>query len=93
VPLAAGTDQAEYTVGGRDGRGKAGVVEQVICRGVVALDGPSGTGKSTVARRLASTLKSGLPATSGRACTAPVTLAVLRSGSDPGTWPPQPGSS
>lgn len=47
-------------------------------RGVVALDGPSGTGKSTVARRLASTLRSGYLDTG--AMYRAVTLAVLRSG-------------
>lgn len=50
-------------------------------RGVVALDGPSGTGKSTVARRLASTLRSGYLDTG--AMYRAVTLGVLRSGGDP----------
>ena len=51
-------------------------------RGVVALDGPSGTGKSTVARRLAGLLGASYLDTGGmyRA----VTLAVLRAGVDPG---------
>ncbi|MEV4316797.1 (d)CMP kinase [Actinocrispum sp. NPDC049592] len=56
-------------------------MEQGDLRGVVALDGPSGTGKSTVARRLASALKSGYLDTG--AMYRAVTLAVLRSGGDP----------
>jgi cytidylate kinase len=56
-------------------------VEQGDLRGVVALDGPSGTGKSTVARRLASALRSGYLDTG--AMYRAVTLAVLRSDSDP----------
>jgi cytidylate kinase len=47
-------------------------------RGVIALDGPSGTGKSTVARRLADTLGAGYLDTG--AMYRAVTLAVLRSG-------------
>ena len=47
-------------------------------RGVIALDGPSGTGKSTVARRLADTLEAGYLDTG--AMYRAVTLAVLRSG-------------
>lgn len=50
-------------------------------RGVVALDGPSGTGKSTVARRLASTLHARYLDTGAMYRT--VTLAVLRAGVDP----------
>ncbi|MBP2324738.1 cytidylate kinase [Kibdelosporangium banguiense] len=50
-------------------------------RGVIALDGPSGTGKSTVARRLASALGSGYLDTG--AMYRAVTLGVLRSGGDP----------
>ncbi|MET0237470.1 MAG: (d)CMP kinase [Kibdelosporangium sp.] len=50
-------------------------------RGVVALDGPSGTGKSTVARRLAGALRSGYLDTG--AMYRAVTLAVLRSSGDP----------
>jgi cytidylate kinase len=46
--------------------------------GVVALDGPSGTGKSTVARRLATVLDTGYLDTG--AMYRAVTLAVLRSG-------------
>lgn len=57
------------------------MVEQGDLRGVVALDGPSGTGKSTVARRLASALRSGY-LDSGAMYRA-VTVAVLRSGDDP----------
>jgi CMP/dCMP kinase len=49
-------------------------------RGVVALDGPSGTGKSTVARRLASTLRSGYLDTG--AMYRAVTWAVLQAGVD-----------
>jgi cytidylate kinase len=50
-------------------------------RGVVALDGPSGTGKSTVARRLAATLHARYLDTG--AMYRAVTLAVLRAGIDP----------
>jgi cytidylate kinase len=50
-------------------------------RGVIALDGPSGTGKSTVARRLASQLRARYLDT-GSMYRA-VTLAVLRAGLDP----------
>jgi CMP/dCMP kinase len=50
-------------------------------RGVVALDGPSGTGKSTVARRLAIALHARYLDTG--AMYRAVTLAVLRAGVDP----------
>lgn len=50
-------------------------------RGVVALDGPSGTGKSTVARRLAGALHARYLDTGAMYRT--VTLAVLRAGIDP----------
>lgn len=50
-------------------------------RGVVALDGPSGTGKSTVARRLAGILGAGYLDTGAMYRAA--TLAVLRAGVDP----------
>ncbi|MEU7481187.1 (d)CMP kinase [Lentzea sp. NPDC042327] len=50
-------------------------------RGVVALDGPSGTGKSTVAKRLASALDARYLDT-GSMYRA-VTVAVLRAGVDP----------
>jgi cytidylate kinase len=50
-------------------------------RGVVALDGPSGTGKSTVARRLAKELHASYLDTG--AMYRAVTLAVLRAGLDP----------
>ncbi len=50
-------------------------------RGVVALDGPSGTGKSSVARRLAATL--GARYLDTGAMYRAVTLAVLRAGVDP----------
>lgn len=49
-------------------------------RGVVALDGPSGTGKSTVARRLATALGAGYLDTG--AMYRAVTLGVLRAGVD-----------
>ncbi|GAA3877161.1 (d)CMP kinase [Saccharothrix violaceirubra] len=49
-------------------------------RGVVALDGPSGTGKSSAARRLASAL--GARYLDTGAMYRAVTLAVLRSGAD-----------
>ncbi|PXY19706.1 (d)CMP kinase [Prauserella muralis] len=48
---------------------------------MVALDGPSGTGKTTVARRLAATLGAGYLDTG--AMYRLVTLAVLRAGIDP----------
>lgn len=50
-------------------------------RGVIALDGPSGTGKSTVARRLAGRLGASYLDTG--AMYRAVTLAVLRAGADP----------
>jgi cytidylate kinase len=49
--------------------------------GVVALDGPSGTGKSTVARRLAARLDARYLDTGAMYRAA--TLAVLRAGADP----------
>jgi CMP/dCMP kinase len=49
--------------------------------GVVALDGPSGTGKSTVARRLAARL--GLRYLDTGAMYRAATLAVLRAGAEP----------
>lgn len=49
-------------------------------RGVIALDGPSGTGKSTVARRLASTMRAAYLDTG--AMYRAVTLAVLRQNVD-----------
>jgi len=69
------------TVGQNDGAGRAkeACVEQVL-RGVVAIDGPSGTGKSTVARRLA--LQLGAAYLDTGAMYRAVTLAVLRAGSD-----------
>jgi cytidylate kinase len=60
-------------------------VGQGELRGVVALDGPSGTGKSSAARRLASTLGAGYLDT-GSMYRA-VTLAVLRAGIDPADAP------
>ncbi len=50
--------------------------------GVVALDGPSGTGKSTVARRLAAVLVARYLDTGAMYRAA--TVAVLRAGADPG---------
>ncbi len=50
-------------------------------RGVVALDGPSGTGKSTVARRLAGRI--GARYLDTGAMYRAATLAVLRAGADP----------
>jgi cytidylate kinase len=50
-------------------------------RGVIALDGPSGTGKSTVARRTARALAAGYLDTGAMYRAA--TLAVLRAGLDP----------
>jgi CMP/dCMP kinase len=53
--------------------------------GVIALDGPSGTGKSTVARRLADRL--GARYLDTGAMYRAVTLAVLRAGVDPDAAP------
>jgi CMP/dCMP kinase len=57
---------------------EASAVQLGELRGVIALDGPSGTGKSTVARRLADSLGAGYLDTG--AMYRAVTLAVLRSG-------------
>jgi len=56
---------------------KSGAAENFI----IAIDGPSGTGKSTVARRLAANLGAGYLDTG--AMYRMVTLAVLRAGADP----------
>jgi cytidylate kinase len=56
-------------------------VERGELRGVVALDGPSGTGKSTVARRLATQL--GARYLDTGAMYRAATVAVLRAGVDP----------
>lgn len=57
------------------------MVEHVLLHGVVALDGPSGTGKSTVARRLATALAARYLDTGAMYRAA--ALAVLRAGADP----------
>ncbi|MFL6119601.1 (d)CMP kinase [Actinophytocola sp.] len=57
---------------------EASAVQLGELRGVIALDGPSGTGKSTVARRLAVSLGAGYLDTG--AMYRAVTLAVLRAG-------------
>jgi cytidylate kinase len=67
--------------GGRVGPEEAFAVVEGELRGVIALDGPSGTGKSTVARRLATVLGAGYLDTGAMYRT--VTLAVLRAGIDP----------
>jgi cytidylate kinase len=56
------------------------VTVTAVLRGVVALDGPSGTGKTTVARRLAQRLGAGYLDTG--AMYRAVTVAALRSGAD-----------
>lgn len=56
-----------------------------LLRGVVALDGPSGTGKSTVARRLASALDAAYLDTG--AMYRAVTLAVIRHSVEPSDAP------
>jgi CMP/dCMP kinase len=61
--------------------GKGDQVTRGELRGVVALDGPSGTGKSTVARRLASALQARYLDTG--AMYRAITLAVLDAGIDP----------
>jgi CMP/dCMP kinase len=65
----------------RVGDEEGAAVGQGQLRGVVALDGPSGTGKSSVARRLASTL--GARYLDTGSMYRAVTLAVLRAGVDP----------
>jgi cytidylate kinase len=69
----------ESAPGGRAGRGEARF--EVPLRDVVALDGPSGTGKSTVARALA--IELGLRYLNTGAMYRAVTWAVLRAGVDP----------
>ncbi|RJQ73026.1 (d)CMP kinase [Pseudonocardiaceae bacterium YIM PH 21723] len=56
-------------------------MERGTLRGVIAVDGPSGTGKSTVARRLAAGL--GARYLDTGAMYRAVTVAVLRAGADP----------
>jgi cytidylate kinase len=63
------------------GVSEGAVVGQGQLRGVVALDGPSGTGKSTVAKRLAMALDARYLDT-GSMYRA-ITVAVLRAGVDP----------
>ncbi len=58
------------------------VSEAPVFRGAVALDGPSGTGKSTVARQLARRLRTQYLDTGAMYRAA--TVAVLRAGVDPG---------
>ncbi|MGH3997332.1 MAG: (d)CMP kinase, partial [Pseudonocardiaceae bacterium] len=53
-----------------------------LLRGVVAVDGPAGTGKSTVARRLAAAL--GAQYLDTGAMYRAAALGVLRAGADPG---------
>lgn len=55
--------------------------QREVLRGVVALDGPSGTGKSTVARRLAASLRARYLDTGAMYRAA--ALGVLRAGVDP----------
>jgi len=62
-------------------RAEEPVVEQVLLHGVVALDGPSGTGKSTVARRLAEAVSARYLDTGAMYRAA--ALAVLRADVDP----------
>jgi cytidylate kinase len=64
---------------GQDARGAGDVLVQPFL-GVVALDGPSGTGKSTVARRLAAALRARYLDTGAMYRAA--TLAVIRAGID-----------
>jgi cytidylate kinase len=61
--------------------GKGDQVTRGELRGVVALDGPSGTGKSTVARRLAGALRARYLDTG--AMYRAITVAVLKAGADP----------
>ncbi|MBM7863443.1 cytidylate kinase [Lentzea nigeriaca] len=67
------------------GVSEGAVVGQGQLRGVVALDGPSGTGKSTVAKRLAMALDARYLDT-GSMYRA-ITVAVLRAGVDPADAP------
>jgi len=57
------------------------VQQAEVLQGVVALDGPSGTGKSTVARRLAASLRARYLDTGAMYRAA--ALGVLRAGADP----------
>jgi len=61
--------------------GRGGAPVSGTLHGVVAMDGPSGTGKSTVSRRLAAALGAAYLDTG--AMYRAVTLAVLRAGVDP----------
>jgi cytidylate kinase len=64
-----------------DRRRRTWAVDRRVLRGVIAIDGPSGTGKSTVARRLAVELGAAYLDTG--AMYRAVTLAALRAGVDP----------
>ena len=80
VPVLMARAEAHQAQWRQSDRGGNAVVEGEL-RGVIALDGPSGTGKSTVARRLATQLGAGYLDTGAMYRT--VTLAVLRAGAEP----------
>jgi cytidylate kinase len=75
-----GVRQNERQMFGEDDR-EAESVRRHVLRGVIAIDGPSGTGKSTVARRLALDLGAGYLDTG--AMYRALTLATLRAGLPP----------
>lgn len=72
---------AASSAGAGGPRGDATTAPRRLFTGVVALDGPSGTGKSTVARRLAARL--GARYLDTGAMYRAATLAALRTGADP----------